>query len=78
MVLYEEQHMRVRWNSTFSELFSVSNGVKQGGVLSPILFSYLDKLLVVLRELGIGYHINGLFTGAFIYADYITSIAPFC
>ena len=31
MVLYEEQNMRVRWNSTFSELFSVSNGVKQRG-----------------------------------------------
>ena len=70
--------MRVRWNSTFSELFSVSNGVKQGGVLSPILFSlYLDKLLVELRELGIGCHMNGLFTGitgAFIYADDITII----
>ena len=40
MVLYKEQNMRVRWNSTFSELFSVSNGVKQGvlTVLSPIPF----------------------------------------
>ena len=71
--------MRVRWNSTFSELFSVSNGVKQGGVLSPILFSlYLDKLLVELRELGIGCHMNGLFTAAFIYANDITIIAPSC
>ena len=68
MVLYKEQNMRVRWNSTYSELFSVSNGVKQGGVPSPILFSpHLDKLLVELRELGIGCHMNGLFTGAFIY-----------
>ena len=57
----------------------VSNGVKQGGVLSPILFSfYLDKLLVLLCELGIGCHMNGLFTVAFIYADDITIIAPFC
>ena len=55
MVLYKEQNMRVRWNSTFSELFSASNGVKQEGGLSPILFSlYLYKLLVELRELGIG------------------------
>ena len=79
MVLYKEQNMRVRWNSTFSELFSVSNGVKQGGVLSPILISlYLDKLLVELRKPGIGCHMNGLFTGAFIYADDITIIAPSC
>ena len=79
MVLYKEQNIRVRWNSTFSELFSVSNGVKQGGVQLPILFSlYLDKILVELRELGIGCHMNGLFTGAFIYADDITIIAPSC
>ena len=57
IVLYKEQNIRVRKNSTFSELFSVSNGVKQCGVLSPILFSlYLDKLLVELRELGIAWH----------------------
>ena len=79
MVLYKEQNMRVRWNSTFSVLVSVSNGVKQGGVLSPILFSlYLDKLLVELRELGIGCHMNGLFTGAFIYADDITCSILLC
>ena len=79
MVVYKEQNIRVRWNSTFSELFSVCNGVKQGGVLSPILFSlYLDKLLVELREFGIGCHMNGLFASAFIYADDITFIAPSC
>ena len=37
-----------------------------------------DKLLVELRELGIGCHMNGMFTGAFIYADDITIIAPSC
>ena len=74
MVLYKGQNMRVRWNSTFSDFFSVSNGVKRGGVLSPILFSlYLDTLL-----LGIGCHMNGLYTGAFIYAHDITSMAPSC
>ena len=67
--------MRVRWNSTFSELFFC----KQGGVLSPILFSlFLVKLLVELHELGIGCRMNGLFTGTFIYADDITIIAPAC
>ena len=48
-------------------------------MLSPILLSlYLDKLLVELRELGIGCHTSGLFTGAFIYVDGITIIAPSC
>ena len=32
------------WNKTFSEKFSVSNGVRQGDVLSPILFIvYIDE-----------------------------------
>ena len=79
MVLYKEQNIGVRRNSTFSELFSVSNGVKQAGVLPPILFTfYLDKLFVELRKLGIGCHMNGLFTGTLIYADDITIIAPSC
>ena len=51
--------------------------MKQVGVLSPILFS-LRKLLVELGELGIGCHMNGLFTGNFIYAADITIIVPSC
>ena len=31
--------MCVRWESTFSDSFSVVNGVRQGGVLSPIVYS---------------------------------------
>ena len=34
---YQKQSLQVRWPSTLSEPFSVSNGVRQGGVLSPIL-----------------------------------------
>ena len=28
----------VRWNGSLSSKFDVANGVKQGGVLSPLLF----------------------------------------
>ena len=39
--------------------FHVSNGVKQGGVLSPILFCvYLDELLLRLKCSGLGCHID--------------------
>ena len=37
--IYCNQQMRVKWNGTTSNTFSTSNGVKQGGVLSPILFN---------------------------------------
>ena len=45
MTWYCDQNMRVRWNQTLSDSFSVTNGVRQGIVLSPILFTvYIDEL----------------------------------
>ena len=41
MKIYEEQQMRIRWNNSVSDYFTISNGVKQGGVLSPVLFKYI-------------------------------------
>ena len=77
MKIYEEQQMRIRWNNSVSDYFTISNGCKQGGVLSPVLFSiYLDQLIAQLRHLGLGCYMNGLFTGVFIYADDITLLAP--
>ena len=53
------------------------NGVKQGGVLSPLLFViYTDSLLKRLEELGVGCHIGGHFTGVLAYADDITLLSP--
>ena len=36
---YYAQQMCARWNSSFSDSFHVSNGVRQGGVLSPIVYT---------------------------------------
>ena len=40
--------MYVRWGSSVSSKFTVSNGVRQGGILSPFL--YMDDLSVNLKE----------------------------
>ena len=67
----------VDWNGECSSTFSVGNGVKQGGVLSPVLFTvYLDGLIDQLKKKGLGCHFNGHFVGCFIYADDITLLAP--
>ena len=51
--------------------------MKQGGVLSPILFGiYLDKPLLKLKKSGIGCHIGNIFTGALAYADGVVLLAP--
>ena len=47
-----------------------TNGVKQGGAISPLLFSiYIDNLFLELRTSGLGCHVGLTYIGAFGYAD---------
>ena len=51
--------------------------MKQGGVLSPILFSvYIDELLTRLKHSGYGCMVGHVYCGAFAYADDIALVAP--
>ena len=51
--------------------------MKQGGVLSPVLFCiYIDNLLLRLSKCGVGCFIGNYFVGALAYADDIVLIAP--
>ena len=64
---YCNQMMMVRWNGSLSDKFDVTNGFKQDGVLSPLLFSvYLSDLLCQLRDQNIGCHMNSHFVSAVI------------
>ena len=68
---------RVEWNGIFSPSFPVQNGVKQGGIVSPVLFCvYIDGLLKSLAELGIGCFIGNTFVGILAYADDLVLLAP--
>jgi len=67
---YSKCYAAVRWNGVFSRVFDISCGVRQGGVLSPILFAvYVDDIIVNLRESRMGCSINGLYIGCVMYAD---------
>ena len=60
-----------------SPRFTVSNWVKQSGVLSPVLFCiYIDSLLHALAESGVGCSIGRFFVGALVYADDIVLLSP--
>ena len=51
--------------------------MKQGGVISPVLFCiYINKLLGQLRSSGFGCFIGEVFLGALAYADDIVLLAP--
>ncbi len=63
-------------NETSSQ-FNVFNGVKQGSVLSPILFAvYIDDLLDRLSETGVGYHMGICFIGTLTFADDLNLLSP--
>ena len=75
--MYTNQECSVRWGSEHSDYFNVSNRLKQGGLVSPILFScYIDKLFSQLENSGIGCHVGASYSGAIGYADDIALVAP--
>ena len=68
--MYTNQTNRVKYNKSLSECFTVTNGVKQGGVLSPTLFSvYINELLENLQKSGYGCKVGDKFVGCVSYAD---------
>ena len=74
---YSLQRLKVRWGSSISDPFHVSNGVRQGGVLPPALFAlYLDGLLYELSESSVGCYWGHMFAGALCYADDLVLLAP--
>ncbi len=53
--MYLQQTLGIRWKATFSEYFKICNGVKQGGVILPVLFCiYMDGLLIELENSIVG------------------------
>ena len=60
-----------------SDYFCISSGVRQGGILSPKLFSiYVDDMSDKLIKSKIGYHIDNLCINYVMYSDYICLMAP--
>ena len=75
--LYGNQPFQIRWNNCLSTMYRMVNGVKQGVVLSQILFTmYIDGLLYELKRAGVGCHINGEYVGAFCIFLYIVLLFP--
>ena len=75
--MYTQQKLQVKWNGSISNQFGVSNGVRQGGVMSPLLFGiYMDELLLELKNSGVGCYIGNYYCGAYGYADDIILLCP--
>ena len=74
---YCQQTFCVRWGNQFSQFFTVSNGVRQGGIMSPVLFNiYMDELSCNLNQSYIGCSMNGMIINHLMYADDTCIITP--
>ena len=74
---YNVQKMYIRWNNTMSDSFSVTNGVRQGGILSPCLFCvYMDDLSKKLNNVNAGCFMGTELINNLMYADDLVILAP--
>ena len=75
---YRNQTLSVLWDGVRSDSFKTSNGVKQGGVLSPLLVNIyiMDDLSILLNQSGIGCHVNDSIINHIMYADDMCLLAP--
>ena len=74
---YRQQTLCVKWGRNTSSFFTVSNGVRQGGILSPFFFTlYIDELSYELNNSNLGCHINNVCVNHLFYADDLCLMAP--
>jgi len=69
--------VNVKWGSSYSNMFLVLNGTRQGSVISPTLFNiFINTFIIRLRSLGIGCVIQSMFIGCLQYADDMILLCP--
>ncbi len=68
---------RVTWNGTYGDYSKFSNGVRQGGVASPVLFTiYMDEFTTTLEKSGTGCLKGHQYYGCISYADDLVLLCP--
>lgn len=74
---YSNQLFMIRWGGCISKPFYVTNGVRQGGILSPSFFNiYLDELSQILNDNLSGCMINSCRINHLFYADDSVLLGP--
>ena len=74
---YLNQRICAAWGACKSDFFQATYGVKQGSVISPILFIvYVDELIVRLQASGLGCNIGRSYIGVLGYTDDLTLLSP--
>ena len=75
--IYVNQMANVRWNGELSSSFPMTNGVRQGAVLSAIAYCfYCENLFALLKQRRSGCWVLGNYHGIFGYSDDNWLLAP--
>ena len=74
---YQTQQLCIKWSGSTSRFFTISNRVRQGGILSPKIFAlYMNRLTDELSNSYAGCYINDKCIIHIMYADDICLMAP--
>ena len=74
---YQKQQVCIKWGNSCSTYFTICNGVRQGGILSPRLFAlYVNQLTNQLIACKDGCYFNDMCINHVLYADDICLLAP--
>ena len=74
---YKEQRLCVKWDELTFDTFSVCNGIKQRGILSPKSFNiYVGVLSHQLNKAMVGCCVNDKFINHLYYADGLVPLSP--
>ena len=74
---YSHQVMCIKWNGVTSGCFTIANGTRQGGVLSPYLFNrYIRGMIHSIARSPSGCNIGNIPVNILAYADDVVLLSP--
>jgi endonuclease/exonuclease/phosphatase family metal-dependent hydrolase len=74
---FNESLTCVKWYGCVTHFIRLEAGVRQGGVLSPVLFSiFMDEIIERVKSSNVGCYMNSICCCIFLYADDIILLSP--